>query len=70
MVRSHYGQHGPDCFGCKLVSVSFNSGGPKPHRKAGSHWVGNPVVDRITELSGVEIDTDQLDRRSAVLGAD
>lgn len=61
-VREHMGQHGDDCWGCKLQSLSFVRSGPKPHMKNGSHWDGNPVVDRITELSGKTVDTDAIER--------
>ncbi len=50
IVRSHYGQHSADCFGCKLASISFNSSAPKTHVRKGDAWEGNPVKERIDEL--------------------
>jgi hypothetical protein len=50
MVRTHFGQHSPDCLGCKLHSLTFNTGAPKTHQKKGDPWEGNPVKERIEEL--------------------
>ena len=45
MERTHWGQHGDDCFGCKLQSVQFNPyatpGMLRPHiapRKPENSW--------------------------------
>lgn len=64
MERTHWGQHEPDpitgerCFGCHLQTISYQDGTPAQHAVKGNPWVGNPVAERITELTGVEIDTD------------
>ena len=50
IVRSHYGQHSDDCYGCKLASLTFDPGGPKTHQRNGDPWEGNPVKERIEEL--------------------
>ena len=55
MERTHHGQH-RDCFGCKVRTLSLDSGRPKTHVHKGSHWKANPVAERIKELSGVEIE--------------
>jgi hypothetical protein len=62
IVRAHYGQHGDNCYGCKLKTLSLDTGEPKTHAKGGDPWKDNPVADRIRELSGTEIDTDSLGR--------
>lgn len=46
------------CYRCKLRSLTFDTGRPAAHVKAGDPWKDNPVVERIKELSGVEINTD------------
>lgn len=50
IVRSHNGQHSEGCYGCKLASLTFDSGGPKTHERHGDPWEGNPVKERIEEL--------------------
>ncbi len=51
-VRSHYGQHDPDkCYACKLATLTFNDGTPKTHVHNGDPWDGNPVKERIEELT-------------------
>lgn len=58
MNRTHYGQHSSECFACHLQSLSFQTGEPPSHVKNGNPWKDNPVVERIQELSGQEINTD------------
>lgn len=48
--KSHWGQHSPDCYGCKLQFVTLDTGAPKTHVKKGDPWEGNPVAERIEEL--------------------
>lgn len=57
MISTHGVTHWnpEDCYGCKLQSITFDRGGPKTHVKNGDPWKDNPVVERIQELSGVEI---------------
>lgn len=33
MERTHFGQHGPDCFGCKVRSVAIGQPSDMPTRK-------------------------------------
>lgn len=60
MTKMHRGQHGPGCFPCKLSSLHFGNSEPASHVVNGNPWKDNPVVDRIQELSGgqIEINTD------------
>lgn len=59
---AHYGQHPETCFACKLKSLNF--GAMQPAAMNGKdRWTNDPVKQRIEELQGVTIDTDQLDRR-------
>jgi hypothetical protein len=48
----HYGQHGPECFGCKLRTIQFGTHItlPPTHQHKGDPWDGNPVMERIHEL--------------------
>lgn len=50
MIRSHWGQHGGDCYGCKAQSLSYDNGNPKTHQRNGDPWDGSPVAERINEL--------------------
>ena len=59
----HYGQHGPDCFACKLSTVNFGSMRPALHSPKADRWDTDPVKQRIEELNGITIDTDALNRR-------
>ena len=48
----HWGQHGPECFGCKLQTIRFGrhiTSAPT-HQRNGDPWAGNPVKERIEEL--------------------
>ena len=48
----HWGQHGDECFGCKLKTVKFGSVGPPTHNpKKGDRWETDPVQQRIMELT-------------------
>lgn len=58
MGRMHHGQHDESCFPCKIATVHFGAGPNPTHVKNGDPWKDNPVVDRIKELTGVEINTD------------
>jgi hypothetical protein len=64
----HYGQHGPECFGCKLKSLSFGrveggNRGPATLPNDDRRWEKDPVKERIEEIHGITIDTDQMNRR-------
>jgi len=64
----HYGQHGPDCFGCKLKSLSFGrveggNRGAATQPNSDKRWENDPVKERIEEIHGIKIDTDQMNRR-------
>lgn len=64
MNITHIGQHGADCFGCKVKTLNLDPGGPKVHMpKSGNPWEGNPVKERIEELTGITFDTDDAARR-------
>ena len=58
VTRMHHGQHDDSCFPCKIATVHFGAGPNPTHVKKGDPWKDNPVVDRIKELTGVEINTD------------
>jgi hypothetical protein len=32
MIRTHFGQHDDDCFGCKLATIQFSNVEPPPER--------------------------------------
>ena len=51
IVRSHYGQHGDNCLGCKLPTLSYKTSAPKTHSHNDDPWEGNPVKERIEELA-------------------
>jgi hypothetical protein len=72
IVRSHYGQHSPDCYGCKLHSLTFDRGGPKRHQRKGDPWEGNPVKERIEELhaQGRRVAAYELSRTEGETNAD
>lgn len=50
MITTHHGQHSDSCYGCKLRSLTYNTGAPKTHARNGDPWEGNPVAERINEL--------------------
>ena len=58
----HYGQHGPECFACKLKTIRFGALKP-PTTSKKDRWGSDPVAQRIQELRGKEIDTDALNKR-------
>ena len=60
----HFGQHGPDCYACKLKSLNFGKvHGPATHSpNSDKRWETDPVKERIEELHGIKIDTDQMNR--------
>ena len=58
----HYGQHGPECFACKLKTIRFGAMQPPTTGKK-DRWGNDPVAQRIQELSGREIDTDHMNKR-------
>lgn len=37
MKRTHYGQHGDSCFGCRIQTVSFGAAA-MPTRRAAANW--------------------------------
>jgi hypothetical protein len=60
----HWGQHGPDCFACKLRTIQFGRHitlAPT-HQHKGDPWAGNPVLERIHELQaeGRNVSTAEL----------
>jgi hypothetical protein len=65
----HYGQHDPKCFACKLKTLSFGrveggNKGPATHNpNSDKRWENDPVKQRMEELQGTQIDTDELNRR-------
>lgn len=65
----HYGQHSEECFACKLKSLSFGrveggNKGPAMHSpNSDKRWESDPVKERIEEIHGIKIDTDQMNRR-------
>lgn len=64
----HYGQHGESCFGCKLKSLSFGrveggARGAATQPNSDKRWENDPVKERIEEIHGIKIDTDQMNRR-------
>ena len=64
----HYGQHPDTCFGCKLKSLSFGrveggAKGPALQPSGDKRWENDPVKQRIEELQGITIDTDEMNRR-------
>ena len=58
----HYGQHGPECFACKIKSLSFGAMRPAATSKR-DRWGSDPVAQRIQELHGTTIDTDAMNKR-------
>ena len=65
---THYGQHGPECFACKLKSLTFGTAITSPVlHNAKDRWAKDPVKDRIEELHGVTIDTDAMNKRAVDL---
>ena len=38
MNRTHYGQHGEDCFGCRLQTIQFGNVEPPPERPIEQQW--------------------------------
>ena len=67
--EQHYGQHDDTCFACKIKSLTFGrvegaNRGPATHNpKSDKRWENDPVKDRIEELHGIKIDTDEMNRR-------
>lgn len=48
MQRTHFGQHGPNCFGCKIQSVSFGVAAfptRKPDAVKHAEWVDQMETD-------------------------
>lgn len=62
-ATTHYGQHDASCFACKLKTLRFGSMQPA-QMNGRDRWTNDPVKQRIEELNGVKIDTDQLDKRA------
>ena len=48
MQRTHYGQHGDDCFGCRVLSISF-APSAMPSRRDGAHCAIAKAGDRRLE---------------------
>lgn len=64
----HYGQHPEECFACKLKTLNWGrvegaARGPATQPNSDKRWENDPVKERIEELHGITIDTDQLNRR-------
>ena len=64
----HYGQHDEECFPCKLKTLSFGrveggAKGPATQPNDDRRWENDPVKERIEEIHGIKIDTDQMNRR-------
>jgi hypothetical protein len=50
MTRTHFGQHGPDCFGCKLHSVQFDGQPPSPQTQMEARWARDlPAYKRLRQ---------------------
>lgn len=67
--EQHYGQHDPDkCFACKIKTLTFGrveggAKGPALQPSGDKRWENDPVKQRIEELQGITIDTDEMNRR-------
>jgi hypothetical protein len=62
----HWGQHGPECFACKLKTIRFGAMQP-PTTSKKDRWGSDPVAQRIQELNGISIDTDEMNKRARAL---
>jgi hypothetical protein len=48
MERTHFGQHGPDCFGCRVRTVQFGNVEAPPQRNMELQWARDlPAYKRL-----------------------
>jgi hypothetical protein len=50
MNRTHFGQHGPDCFGCKVRTVQIGKTEPSPQSRMEARWERDlPAYKRLRQ---------------------
>lgn len=54
MNRTHHGQHGADCFGCKLQSIQFGNVEAPPQRLMERRWDRDLAAYRRLRKQGLQ----------------